>query len=504
MSIPDQTVAALLPGVRLSREILNGFKSEIQKIESSAGRVPPEAMGVLLGRADAALVELEEFKPLESGELKGVDLGESFEEFISKTRLKPPGQFSPIGWYAIRFAGEPGLLERDIEFHNRYFRGPFDVALLLRPDPTSLNLGLYTAKPNTAISMQEHRRGSIRLQKATPLSGAIDVPLVDSTNDKLYLNVYEAANSLDREEDRTKRSGPLSAFALASRFGLNRTEGGESEPPAKPIDREVPDNRAKPSAPREAVSTGPVLTRSRVSAQGAVNASSMQAQPQSGGNPPPQVFFPPPSTPAGSSSGKTDLFRVAVWVLGTIIVSVATYIGAHLYLKPELLKLAAQARTETASDTHQTESPRSTLDLRVSQNGTALELQWDRLSPIIQPAMSGTLTVTDGGLTRQIYLSGEQLRTGHIVYTPSLGDVTFRLEVRDSVSHTVAESISVLGSSYPGILHQPSGKATRRRQQSAVTRSLGSRDLPIAGSPMPSLQLTPPQGERTGPSTSRR
>jgi hypothetical protein len=168
-----------------------------------------------------------------------------------------------------------------------------------------------------------------------------------------------------------------------------------------------------------------------------------------------------------------------------------------------LLKLAAQARTETVSDTHQQDSTRSTLGLRVSQNGTALELQWDRFSPIIQPATSGALTVSDGGLIRQIHLDAEQLKTGHIVYTPSLGDVTFRLEVRDSVSHTFAESISVLGASYSGIL-RPSGKATRRRQQPAVTRSIGSRDLPIAGSPASSLQLTSPPVEGTEPNTTQR
>jgi len=156
------------------------------------------------------------------------------------------------------------------------------------------------------------------------------------------------------------------------------------------------------------------------------------------------VYLPltPPSQPSAPSAQKRVL-AISAWAVGTILLSVLTYVAAHLYLKPALLNLAAQAESQATPTSQQTH--RSGLGLQVTQNGTALELSWDPLSPSVQSASSATLLITDGALVRQLKLDKDQMRTGRIIYTPVVGDVTFRLEVLDARSHTFSESLRIVG-----------------------------------------------------------
>ena len=159
-----------------------------------------------------------------------------------------------------------------------------------------------------------------------------------------------------------------------------------------------------------------------------------------------------PASNASSPLRPTSLPRLATWVLGTVLVSLLTYVGAHLYLKPTFLRLATQTHSEWSSDARDSvAAPAAALGLRVNQNGTALELAWDTLSAAMRPARSARLLIMDGALVRQIDLDRDQLRSGRIVYTPVVGDVTFRLEVADSESHSVTESIRVLDGSLSAI-----------------------------------------------------
>jgi hypothetical protein len=140
----------------------------------------------------------------------------------------------------------------------------------------------------------------------------------------------------------------------------------------------------------------------------------------------------------------TGFVRTAVWFLATIIVSVLIYSTARLYLKPLLPHFASEA---SAGVHHgQQLSSQTALALKVSQNGSALELQWRPDSAAIQNATGGTLNINDGAITRQIDLDQAQVRSGRIVYTPVSDDVTFDLKVMDSASHSIADSIRVLGS----------------------------------------------------------
>ena len=85
------------------------------------------------------------------------------------------------------------------------------------------------------------------------------------------------------------------------------------------------------------------------------------------------------------------------------------------------------------------------LALKVNRSGSDFEVSWDRSSSAVQQALAGTLTIRDGGLTRILQLDRRQLQEGRILYTPSVGDLDFRLEIATNDHRTQAESIEVLG-----------------------------------------------------------
>lgn len=102
-------------------------------------------------------------------------------------------------------------------------------------------------------------------------------------------------------------------------------------------------------------------------------------------------------------------------------------------------------RTAPRADVAGSNAPTSgSLSLKVNRSGNDFEVSWDRLSPTVQQASGGTLTISDGALTRAVSLSGPQLREGRILYTPLFEELTFRLEVANPDLGAAAESVQVL------------------------------------------------------------
>jgi hypothetical protein len=190
--------------------------------------------------------------------------------------------------------------------------------------------------------------------------------------------------------------------------------------------------------------------------------------------------------------------QAAAWGLATILLSLLTYTAAHLYVKPMLLDLAGeQVADKPSKGVGATLPVQNSLGLNVSENGTALELQWNRLSPTIQGANAARLTIVDGTLFRQIDLDRDQLRSGRIIYIPVLGDVSFRLELKNPMSPAVFESIHVFNGVLSRMSDQPlfPNNSLRRPEdrsrftsagRAPVDRSIGSattRQTPPANIP---------------------
>jgi hypothetical protein len=107
--------------------------------------------------------------------------------------------------------------------------------------------------------------------------------------------------------------------------------------------------------------------------------------------------------------------------------------------------------TAKASD-RQTTGVQSALPLKLSvaENRNQLDVMWDRSVPAIVHANRGLLSISDGSNQQEIELSGVQLRTGRVHYSPLSGDVRLRLDVFPEGQERVGESIRVFKEVTPG------------------------------------------------------
>jgi hypothetical protein len=82
------------------------------------------------------------------------------------------------------------------------------------------------------------------------------------------------------------------------------------------------------------------------------------------------------------------------------------------------------------------------LDLSVTKHSQVLELRWNQRQADLLRANSGTVAITDGGLTRQWILSPSELRSGSIAYQPIGSGVRFTLTLHLPKFMDVAQSVA--------------------------------------------------------------
>lgn len=490
MGCVNQTTSFPIPGkltctVHLSKELLNELYAEIQKIDPLRRKSQAEACGLLYGATTPASVRLERVERVELSDIgkfslaKGERLHKALGDRISETRSSPGQSSALLGWYVFR-GSDTRLLDRDVEFHNTFFRTPGEVAVILRVDTQGyLSLEILSAKPGGLLSKKNHRVGSWSSASVSALPEHIDVALSDIGNDDLYLDVYRTAKSLDEAESGGNWERIRKRTArLFPNLGTTPTGAGQESllgaGLTSPIPLEIP---VAPTPQRSVFQSGPTVTRTTTSTEDFPDSRSVHptsvhqpfrtrdpqpATPSSvrleersnsvpQGRPELPAYFPLPVASASNPSRKGIGFLSATaWLLGTILISVLTYIASHLYIKPILLKVAAQASTGAVITPRESQTPQPAFGLVVNQSGSALELRWDPRSPALQLATSCKLVINDGGLTRAIDMDKAQLTSGRIVYTPVSGDVRFSLEATDSASRTITDSIRVLGNPSEG------------------------------------------------------
>jgi TonB family protein len=127
------------------------------------------------------------------------------------------------------------------------------------------------------------------------------------------------------------------------------------------------------------------------------------------------------------------------WIVASLLFAILLAGSATAAYKYKWIRLAARPAL-----TGQNSSVLGSLSLKVNRSGNDFEVSWDRLSPAVQQSTNGMLTISDGALTRNVALSGPQLREGRILYTPLFEELTFRLEVATPDQGAAAESVQVL------------------------------------------------------------
>ncbi|MGE5646784.1 MAG: hypothetical protein ACM336_13430 [Acidobacteriota bacterium] len=132
--------------------------------------------------------------------------------------------------------------------------------------------------------------------------------------------------------------------------------------------------------------------------------------------------------------------------------------------------------------------------LRIERNGDFLQVNWNRNAPSILHARRAVLEITDGGSSKELRLDPGQLRNGSVAYSPTSGDVNFRLELVGAKT-TVTESLRVV----EGAARRP-GQARTQAPPAALKRpspAVAVKPAVEAGRPPRGAQATAKSASRT-------
>jgi hypothetical protein len=92
----------------------------------------------------------------------------------------------------------------------------------------------------------------------------------------------------------------------------------------------------------------------------------------------------------------------------------------------------------------------STLGLDVERKDGDLRVRWNRNSNVLARAVSGTLSIADGPVRKDLAIDVSELQGGYIIYTPVTDDVYLFLQVltKDS-AQPVSESVRIVAGKTP-------------------------------------------------------
>jgi protein TonB len=155
--------------------------------------------------------------------------------------------------------------------------------------------------------------------------------------------------------------------------------------------------------------------------------------------------LPPPGSASSSPSAFADEEPAPSWRAATrywtfaavILVAVASFFAALILFRPNDRSSSAGAAKSPPPAAVRT-------SLRAERQGEDLKILWDLNSPEVAGATSGVLDIDDGGATRRIPMSADQVRFGSLLYTPVSEQVSVRLTTLKDNQSTKQESVLVL------------------------------------------------------------
>lgn len=413
--------------------------------------------GVLFGRAEPNLCEIQVFRSIPETEAAphgdSLDsLTEVVEQVIGSSRTDPElSGLSLLGWYSFRASG--GLHESDVAFHNRFFRQPNEVALILRPEQhPNVLFEIYSKAGSTLLSEEEHRWGSLRLSTASTILGPIDVAMRAKVGDEFYLRAYQVSRSLERADRRDQWASAVEATksTVRSIFRQKRKESytrdAASYGEGYSRSAQDPEAAALPALARAAAVGAP---EARVSAHSNGHPDLAPAVPNSPAftrrfrdhaipdRDPAAVqrivAGDPPALPAVIKPPK----RAIPWLSSIIVFAIAAGATFALYV---------QGYANSGDTPHFLRAifPDTGLALKVEGQGDRVLLSWNRRNALVRSSTGGILHIDDGPQHRDVRLDPAQIANGSVLYRPGSGDVSFRLEVHGPQGAALAETTRVL------------------------------------------------------------
>jgi hypothetical protein len=201
-----------------------------------------------------------------------------------------------------------------------------------------------------------------------------------------------------------------------------------------------------------------------------------------------------PPTAANGNPASASRTAARLWTFAIVIIAAAASFSAALFLyRPQNRIGSAGAARSTL--------PEARTSLRAERQGEDLKIVWDHNSPAVAGATSGVLDIDDGGTTRQIPVTADQVRFGSLLYSPVSEQVSVRLTTLQGNRSTEQESVLVLlrkppqpqsgnGQQSP---HIPSAVKTERMASTrAIVPPAGDREIkpPVQLEDLPAIQAS--------------
>lgn len=151
-------------------------------------------------------------------------------------------------------------------------------------------------------------------------------------------------------------------------------------------------------------------------------------------------------TQGGQRGRSTHANRSAAWAN-------RTFRKLFMWGMATLAVLSCAAAVWFVTRSHKQEHPRNVesrklrnfLDLRAEWEGGVLSLIWNGDAAVAESAENGSLNIVDGGVSKDIHLSKNQLRSGHLYFAPLTLDVSVRLAVRGVDGREISETVIAVG-----------------------------------------------------------
>jgi TonB family protein len=439
---PARTKALM---VRLAPYLVEAV-CELTRAARDKTHAQTEISGLLFGKSEEGVVTVEALKAFkDSGPRSELARRERMEKSYeaASAQAKADPQFSSyelLGWFSLRGSG--GLINSDVEFHNRYFKDADDIALIVwREGESQITAELY-ATAESKLTSEDYRWSSVRLStELRRVSQPIDLIMRLRVNDDLYIRTYASVEKEERNEEWKKIAAAAKRTVLSFLPGRNRADEEPAVPLPKPPKAEPSDGgfpkrpfesrtlfRDSPSAPA-AKSVEPVASFA------AANDASRVADASR--------VTPRPATPEISGLPMVIQRKPPVKAIPWLSLALVAILCSGLTFAVYALNGIGTGSSKL-SQVMRVLFPGTDLELRAEGSGDRLLLTWNRRNPVVASAANAVLSITDGPQRFDRKLDPVQVANGSVLYRPVSGDVTFKLTVVGSDQAIAMGSLRVL------------------------------------------------------------
>jgi proteasome lid subunit RPN8/RPN11 len=422
------TVSQCAFTIEYSLRVIDDIRLAVVDAFFSLPRGGAEIGGILLGVHAGKRMTITDYVPLDCEHSTGPSFVLSAKDhaklavMLAAARGNPGGS-EPVGWYHSHTRSDIYLTAPDIEIHRRYFPEPWQVALVIKP---------HTFQPARAGFFFQESDGSMR---------------ATASYQEFVLE-------------------PLAVRPLPDRPLV------EDTPPAAPIRREPEFANPVVAAPVRPKEEPAAIPREEVAVPAAPFVVPRPATPPKAETA--SKFEEPSKTETLPEREPAELLAPAFtrtepqqsWgglgILAALTIGLACGAAAYQTRDHWLPHIIGQ-NSQNAKPPY--------IGLSTSDRAGQLQIRWDRESPAVRAAESGTLVIEDSAVPQAIDLDAIQLHGGSLTYGRQSERVDVVLTIHGPAGKTLREASTYLGklpdpaSELPASKPQDNAKELRGRNK---------------------------------------